>query len=100
MTPISLDASPPYEGDMVLLADSLTPTEAHILTSCLRASGVQALAGDTDTVQANDLWSIALGGAKIRVPATQLDEAQAVLKAFEAGEFELGDDFDEARAGD
>lgn len=86
------------EGDMVVLVGNLTPTEAHILTSCLKAAGIQALAGDTDTVQANDLWSIALGGAKIRVPAVQLDEAKAVLKAFEAGEFELGDDFDEGRA--
>lgn len=84
----------PYLGDMVLLVDSLTPTEAHILCSCLVAAGVQARTGDTNTVQANDLWAIALGGAKIRVPVSQQAEAEAVLKAFKDGAFELDDDFD------
>jgi hypothetical protein len=84
----------PYLGDMVVLVDSLTPTEAHIMCSCLVAAGIQARTGDTNTVQANDLWSIALGGAKVRVPESQLTEAQAVLKAFKEGAFELGDDFD------
>ncbi len=84
----------PYLGDMVLLVGNLTPTEAHILCSCLVAAGIQARAGDTDTVQANDLWAIALGGAKIRVPETQLTEAQAVLQAFKDGAFALDDDFD------
>lgn len=84
----------PYLGDMVVLVGSLTPTEAHILCSCLVAGGIQARTGDTNTVQANDLWAIALGGAKVRVPESQLIEAQAVLKAFKEGAFELSDDFD------
>ena len=84
----------PYLGDMVLLAANLSPTEAHILASCLAAAGIHAATGDTDTVQTHQLWSIALGGAKIRVPTSQLGEAQEVLKAFQAGEFSLSDDFD------
>ena len=51
-------------------------------------------AGDTNTVQANNLWAIALGGAKVRVPKSQLGEAQKVLKAFRRGELTLGEDFD------
>jgi hypothetical protein len=66
----------PYLGDMVLLATNLNPTEAHILASCLASAGIQAAAGDTDTGRANSLWGIALGGAKIRVPVSQLGEAK------------------------
>ena len=84
----------PYLGDMVLLASRLEPTEANILASCLASAGIHAQTGDTDTVRTNHLWAIALGGAKIRVPASQLEEAQNVLKAFRAGEFALSDDFD------
>ncbi len=84
----------PYLGDLVLLARNLKPTEAHILASCLAAAGIHAVTGDTNTVQTNSLWSIALGGAKVRVPQTQWLEAKQVLKAFRRGDFSLSDDFD------
>ena len=84
----------PYLGDMVLLARNLKPTEAHILASCLAAAGIHAITGDTNTVQTNSLWSIALGGAKVRVPQSQLIEARRVLKAFRRGDFSIGEDFD------
>lgn len=84
----------PYLGDLVLLARNLKPTEAHILASCLAAAGIQAVTGDTNTVQTNSLWSIALGGAKVRVPQSQWLQAQQVLKAYRRGDFTLGDDFD------
>lgn len=78
-----------YAGDMVLLLRQLEPTEAHVLCGLLRASGIQAMAGDTELVQTHSLWSIALGGANVRVPATQLAEAQAIHAAYLRGEFEL-----------
>lgn len=84
----------PYLGDMVLLVCDLKPTEAHILASCLASTGIQAVTSDTNIVQTNSLWSIALGGAKVRVPQSQLLEAQQVLKAFRRGDFSIGDDFD------
>lgn len=84
----------PYLGDMVLLVGNLKPTEAHILASCLAAAGIHADPGDTNTVQTNSLWSIALGGAKVRVPVSQLEEAQEILESFRRGELSLGDDFD------
>lgn len=87
-----------YVGDMVLLAANLDPTEANILTSCLTSAGIHASTGDADTVRANPLWAIALGGAKIRVPLSQFEEAKKVLKAFQAGEFALSDDFDVGEA--
>ena len=84
----------PYLGDMVLLVRQLDPTEAHLLTGLLQSMGIAAQAGDTELVQANSLWSIALGGANVRVPASQLEEAQAIHAAFLRGDFKLDEDTD------
>jgi hypothetical protein len=92
--PVNPPEEPAYLGDMVILVRDLDPTEAHILASCLAAAGIHADPGDVDTVRGNSLWSIAMGGAKIRVPQSQLAQAQQILQAFNRGEFALGDDFD------
>lgn len=88
------DTTEDYLGDMVLLVRQLDPTEAHLLTGLLQSMGIAAQAGDTQLVQANSLWSIALGGANVRVPASQLEEAQAVHAAFLRGDFTLDEDID------
>lgn len=84
----------PYLGDFVILERDLAPTEAHMLCSSLQAAGIQADAGDANIVQAHGLLSIAVGGAKVRVPKDQWQAAQDVLAALKRGDFELGDDFD------
>ncbi len=84
----------PYLGDMVLLARHLKPTEAHILSSCLVAAGIHAVPCDTNIVQTNSLWALAIGGAKVRVASSQLQDAQQVLGAYRRGELSIGDDFD------
>ena len=84
----------PYLGDMVLLVRQLDPTEAHLLAGLLQSMGIAAQAGDTQLVQTNSLWSIALGGANVRVPASQLEEAQAIHAAFLRGDFKLDEDVD------
>ena len=86
--------APHYPGDMVILARNLNVTEAQILASCLTAAGIHAEPGDVDTMRINYLWSYAIGGAKIRVPQSQLAQAKQVLAAFNRGEFALDDDFD------
>ena len=83
-----------YEGDMVLLERGLSPQEAQILSGFLMSAGIAADAGDTNTVQANALLSVALGGANLRVPASRLREAAELLVAFRRGDFALGDDFE------
>jgi hypothetical protein len=84
----------PYLGDMVILERDLDPTEAHMLCACLRSAGIEADAGDTNLVQTNSLLTIAVGGAKVRVPETQLEDARRIVQAFRRGDFELDDDFD------
>ncbi len=85
-------------SDMVIVARDLTPTEAHLLCSCLHAAGVPAEASDTNLVQAHSLLSVALGGARVRVPNAFLTEALDVIAAFKRGDFALGDDFDDGGA--
>ena len=83
-----------YYGDMKIVAHHLTPTEAHMLCSCLQAAGVPAETGDTNLVQAYELLAIAVGGACLRVPEQFVLEAMDVIAAFKRGEFALGGDFD------
>jgi hypothetical protein len=90
----------PYLGDMLLLARNLKPTEAHILASCLASAGIHAVPCDVNTVQTNSLWSLAIGGAKVRVAQSQLLEAQQILNAIRRGELTLDDDFDVGEAGE
>lgn len=83
-----------HSGDWQIIESLLTPTEAHMLKSCLAAAGVPADAGDTNVVQAQDLWFNAMGGVRLRVPQAYVAEAQEVIAAFRRGDFALGDDFD------
>ena len=89
----SAEQASEYQGDMTMVARYLTPTEAHLLCSCLHAAGVPAEAGDTHLVQTHSLLTGALGGANVRVPANFVAEALNVIAAFKRGDFELDDDF-------
>jgi hypothetical protein len=88
------EATEIYDGDMVIVARYLEPTEAHMLCSCLQAAGVPAITSDTNFVQGDFLLTVALGGAKIQVPKDFAEEALQVIQAFKRGDFALGDDFD------
>lgn len=83
-----------YLGDMVIVARYLTPTEAHLYKSCFESAGIPAEVGDVNLLQANELLFSALGGASLRVPEAYVDEAQAVLAAYERGDFALGEGFE------
>ena len=79
---------------MVIFERNLEPTQAHLLAACLQAAGIEAEVGDATIVQMNMLMTIALGGAKVRVPQSQVPAAREVLRAFHRGTFLLDDDFD------
>ena len=49
---------------------------------------------DAQLVQTDALLIPALRGARLRVPAMRVAEAQAVIAAFKRGDFALGDDFE------
>ena len=84
----------PYLGDWVILERNLTPTDAHLLAACLQAAGIAAQVADATLVQMQMLLTLALGGAKVRVPQSQVPQALEVLQAFRRGELALDDGFD------
>lgn len=85
---------PVYEGDYETVARFLNPIKAHLVCACLQAAGVRAYVADANLVQTNALWSIALGGARVRVPALRVGEARDIIAAFNRGDFALPPDHD------
>jgi hypothetical protein len=85
--------APVYPGDLVVAARNLSPTEAFLLASFLRHQGIPAVVADANHVQANWLLSIALAGAKVRVPTEFLPQTKAALDALARGEFAIDEDF-------
>ena len=83
-----------YQGDWVIVAQYLSFAEVHILRSLLQNAGIPAEVADAQLVQTDALLIPALRGARLRVPATRVAEAQEVLAAFKRGDFELGEDFE------
>ena len=101
MTPISstLLAGTPDEAllpgrDLFEVARYLIPMEASLVQGCLVASGIPAVLADAHLVQTDLLLAPALGGVRILVPQHHLQHAQAVLEAFQRGEFALDEDAD------
>lgn len=80
--------------DLFAVAKYLIPVEASLVQGCLAASGIPAVLADAHLMQTDLLLAPALGGVRILVPAAHLLQAQAVLEAFERGEFQLDDDAD------
>jgi len=80
--------------DLFELARYLIPMEASLVQGCLVAAGVPAVLADANLVQTDLLLAPALGGVRILVPQEHLAQAQAVLEAFQRGEFALGEDAD------
>jgi hypothetical protein len=80
--------------DLFEVARYLIPMEASLVQGCLVASGVPAVLADAHLMQTDLLLAPALGGVRILVPENYLLQAQAVLEAFQRGEFALGEDAD------
>jgi hypothetical protein len=80
--------------DLFIVARYLVPMEASLMQGCLEASGIPAVLADAHLMQTDLLLAPALGGVRILVPSTYVQQAQSVLEAFERGEFALDDDAD------
>lgn len=77
--------------DFVKVAVCGTPTEAYILKGVLESAGLSPQVADANIVQANTWMSPALGGVRVLVPLSQLQQAQEVIAAFNAGAYTLGE---------
>jgi hypothetical protein len=80
--------------DLFEVARYLIPMEASLVQGCLVASGVPAVLADAHLVQTDLLLAPAMGGVRILVPQEHLQQARAVLVAFQRGEFALDEDAD------
>lgn len=80
--------------DLFEVARYLIPMQASLVQGCLVASGIPAVLADVHLMQTDLLLAPALGGVRILAPRDYLDQAQAVLAAFERGEFALDEDTD------
>jgi hypothetical protein len=94
----ALAGAPELEGvpgrDLFEVARYLIPMQATLVQGCLVASGIPAVLADAYLMQTDLLLAPALGGVRILAPQEYLAQAEAVLAAFERGEFELGEDAD------
>jgi hypothetical protein len=99
-----LAANPEVEAvpgrDLFAVARYLVPLEASLVQGCLVASGIPAVLADAHLMQTDLLLAPALGGVRILVPASYLQQARAVLDAFERGAFQLDDDADVGTPGE
>ncbi|MES2149933.1 MAG: hypothetical protein V4508_09065 [Pseudomonadota bacterium] len=80
--------------DLCIVAQYLIPTDAYLACGCLVAGGVPAVVADANHAQADLLISPAMGGVRVLAPISYLHQAEAILAAFERGEFALDDDAD------
>jgi hypothetical protein len=83
-------------GPLRICARYLLPIDAQILAARLQSEGLIARVMDSDTVQANRILfgGLALGGVRVMVPDSQLEDAKRIRDAFDAGEYAIDEDFD------
>ena len=80
--------------DLFIVAKFMIPTEAALMMGCLVASGIPAVLSDANLVQTDLLLAPALGGVSVLVPREFLQDARAVMGAFERGEYALDENAD------
>ncbi len=91
------EANEPYEGDFETVAQLFNPIDAFLLAGCLEAAGIPPVVADSNLVQLNSLWAIAVGGIRIRVPAARVAEAKDIIAAFHRGDLALPDNHESYR---
>lgn len=90
--PIELESIP--GRDLFTIAQYLVPIDAHLACGCLVAAGIPAVVADANHAQADQLIAPAMGGVRVLVPESYLQQAGDVLEALARGDFALGDDAD------
>jgi len=91
------DGNSPYDpalGDWQTLITVFSPTEGYLLRGLLQAAGVPAAVADVHLLQTHSLLAPAIP-VRVQVPDRCLPSGQAVLEAFERGDFRLDEDEDQ-----
>jgi hypothetical protein len=84
------------QGPLRICTRFILPLDAQLFAARLQADGVAARVMDADTVYANGalFGSLLLGGVRVMVPESQLEEANRILAKFNAGEYAIDENFD------
>jgi hypothetical protein len=80
----------PALGDWKTLVTFFSPTEAFLLRGVLQAGGVPAAVADAHIVQTYTLLAGAIP-VRVMVPEHRFAQAEAVVAAFQRGDFSLDD---------
>ncbi|RDD82713.1 hypothetical protein DVJ77_05545 [Dyella tabacisoli] len=91
-TPVADTTPAQSRGRVICLTRFSTPTEAHILCARLAAEGIATVAGDANLLQANWLWTQAIGGVRVLIHEVDLVRAREILQTFQRGDFALAED--------
>jgi hypothetical protein len=75
------------DGEWRIVDRYVNAIDAHIVRGRLEAEGIPAEVGNEHLVTQNWLWSQAVGGVVIRVPAGRLADAREVIAALDKGEY-------------
>jgi len=83
-------------GGLVTLAEFLGPHRANVLRASLESQGIHVQMWSEELATLNLMLSAAGGLTKVRVPASQLEQAQEILAAFGRGELAVPTEADVA----
>jgi hypothetical protein len=92
--PPSGDEPQPGTGPLRICTRFPLPVDAEIFAARLQSEGIAARVMDSDTVYANGVGALGMGGVRVMVPESQMDEARRILAAFNAGDYAIDENFD------
>ncbi|MDC9592262.1 putative signal transducing protein [Xenorhabdus sp. IM139775] len=79
----------PQRGNMQLLANFLSPIDAHIVLGRMLSEDIYAVVIDEDIVWNNYMYSQAFGGVKLLVHHADIERAKTILTEIEDNKFSL-----------
>ncbi|KMJ46396.1 hypothetical protein AB204_03800 [Xenorhabdus khoisanae] len=79
----------PQRGNMRLLANFLSPIDAHIILGRMLSEGIFAVVIDEDIVWNNYMCSQAFGGVKLLVHHSDIERAKEILFKIEDNQYFL-----------
>jgi hypothetical protein len=77
---------------LITIRSYSTPYEASLAKAELESFDIDATLADVDTISLNWLWSNALGGVKVQVPESEVEDALGILAAQPSDESTDGQD--------
>ncbi|MGJ0638678.1 hypothetical protein [Xenorhabdus bovienii] len=81
----------PNRGNMRFLANFISPLDAHIVLGRMLSEGINAELIDENVVWNNYMYSQALGGVKLLVHNSDIEQAKNVITQIDRGCYQLDD---------